>query len=242
MKPLTTREYLILLVACVLTVLIVMKQCKKDDTIVQTNTLYEHANDSVSYYKDKYNNQVASTYLLQGTNTALLLNLKTTNETVKWLQQEVRDNKDKVKDGGTIGVIGTSTNFTATTSTTVLPLSNGETNPTYITQQTDSTWIVYKIIAKKDSTKFNLKVKNKYTVVFGEEKIKGKLFKKQPVALVTNKNPYTQVTEMKVFEVTNKVRKRISLSVGAGYCVPLFTFKPQPYIGVGVHYNIINLW
>lgn len=242
MKPITRTEYLILLIVCVLTVAIIVQRCDNKSNVVQTNTLYEHANDSITYYKDKYNNQVASTYLLQGTNTALLLNLKTNNETIKWLQQEVKDNKDKIKNGGTVGVIGTTTNFTATTATTILPLSNGEVNPTYITQQTDSTWIVYKIVAKKDSTKFDLKVKNKYSVVFGEEKVKGKLFKKQPVALVTNKNPYTQVTEMKVFEVTNKVRKRVSINVSAGYCIPLFSFKPQPYIGAGIGYNLINLW
>ena len=242
MKSLTTREYMILLTACVLTVLIVNQQCTKTDKFEQSNNLYEHINDSTKYYKDKYNNEIASTYLLQGTNTALLLNLKTTNEIIKWLQQEVKDNKDKVKDGGTIGVIGTNTTFTATTATTVIPVNNGDTNPTYITEQTDSTWIVYKIIAKKDSTKFNLKVKNKYSVVFGEVKIKGKWFKKQPVALVTNKNPYTHVTEMKVFEVKNNTKKRVSLNVSAGYCIPLFNLKPQPYIGIGIGYNLLNLW
>lgn len=244
MKPITTREYMILLVACVLTVLIVMKQCKGKGNVIQSNVLYEHINDSTKYYKDKYNNEVASTYLLQGTNTALLLNLKTNNETIKWLQQEVRDNKDKVKDGGTIGVIGANTSFTSTSTTTVIPNNSPVNicNPTYVAESKDTTWYKYYITSNKDSTKLNLKVKNKYTVVFGQEKVKGKLFKKQPVALVTNKNPYTHVTEMKVYEVVNKTPKRVSISVGAGYCIPLFTFKPQPYIGVGVHYNIINLW
>lgn len=242
MKPLTTREYMILLIVCVLTVLIVMKQCSKNSRLIESTTLYEHANDSISYYKDKYNNQVASTYLLQGTNTALLLNMKTNNETIKWLQQEVKDNKDKVKNGGTVGVIGTNTSFTNTSSTTVTidPVNTG--NRIYETTNKDTTWIVYKIVSKKDSTTLKLKVKNKYTIVFGEEKIKGKLFKKQPIALVTNKNPYTQVTEMKVFEVTNKTKKRVSINVSAGYCIPLFNLKPQPYIGAGIGYNLINLW
>lgn len=244
MKPITRTEYLILLVVCVLTVAIILQKCDKKSEDGQVLTLYEHADDSLKYYKNKYGESTASMSLLQGTNANQLLQLKTNNETVKWLQQELGKYKDNVNGGGTIGVIGTVTNFSSTTTTSVTnhPVNNGYSLPTYETESKDSTWIKYKIVANSDSTHLDLKVKNKYTIVVGEEKVKGKLFKKQPVAFVTNKNPYTQITEMKVYEVTNKVRKRISLGVSAGYCVPLFSFKPQPYIGVGVSYNIINLW
>jgi hypothetical protein len=238
--------YIILLIACLITALIIMKHCKKIDTLQQINTIYSHLDDSLKYYKNKYGEATTQISLLQGNSVDLILSIKSKDKTIQWLQQEVNKYKGNVSNGGTIGVIGTSTTFSATTASTIelSPVMNTKFDsfPTYNTTNKDTTWIKYYIAANKDSTNFKLEVKNKYTIVIGEEKVKGHLFKKNPIAFITNLNPYTSITDLKVYQVTNKVNKRISLGIGGGYCIPLFTFKPEPYIGVGIHYNIINLW
>lgn len=242
------RDYVSIGVIIVLAIF-VFRGCSKELEAEQYKVLNEHLEDSVKHTINKYGEAQATISLLQGENAEMLLEQKSTDKTVKWLQEELTKYKSNVKNGGTVGVIGTVTTFSGTTTTTVSfsPVIDGkrDTLPTYKTVGKDSTWIKYSITANADSTHLDLQVKNKYTIVIGEEKTKveGKLFKRnKPVAFVINKNPYTQVTEMKVYEVTNKVKKRISLNVSAGYCVPLFSFKPQPYIGVGVGYNILNLW
>ena len=231
--------YLILLVVAVFVVLIKCKQCKSDNIEI-VNDLYVHADDSLRYYKNKYGAATASISVLQGEHADDLLKIKSSNSTVIWLQSELGKYKSNIKNGGTIGVIGTNTSYTSTSTTTVSPVNIGDSLPTYTSNNKDTTWIKYSIISNKDSTTLELKVKNKYTLVVGEEKVG--LFKRKPVAFITNQNPYTQVTEMKIYNVTNKVRKRVSISIQGGYGIGLFNIKPQPYVGIGVGYNLLNLW
>ena len=240
------RLYIVLLIACLLTVLIVMRYCNKVNNLQQVNNIYSHLDDSLKHYKNKYGEATTQVSLLQGNNVDLILSVKSKNKTIQWLQDEVKKHKGSIDGGGDIGVIGTNTTFSATTTSTVSfsLLNNGKIDslPTYKTNNKDTTWIKYYIAATKDSIHLNLEVKNKYTIVIGEERVKGTLFKKNPIAFITNLNPYTSITDLKVYQVTNNVRKRLSIGVGGGYCIPLFTFTPQPYIGIGIHYNILNLW
>jgi hypothetical protein len=241
-QPITRLEYLILLVALLLGILIFMKQCNKQSDIVQTNTIYEHIGDSTIHYKNKYNEQVSKVSLLQGSNEKLLLSIVSTNKTINWLQQEVDRYKGNIHNGGNVTVIGDNTTYTATTSTSVIisPVNNKDSLPTYKTESKDTTWIKYKITANKDSTNLQLKIKNQYTVIIGQEKIS--LFKKTPIVFVTNKNPYTLITELKAFKVESKLRNHVGMGLQAGYGIGLFTYKPEPFIGIGIHYNILNLW
>lgn len=242
MKPITRIEYVLLLIALIFTVLICMKYCKKTENIVKINTIYEHINDSITHYKNKYNEQVNKTSLLQGDNIKLLINIKTNNKSIISLQKEVKQYKNQVKDGGNVTIIGDNTTFTATTATsiTISPVNKTDSLLVYSTENKDTTWIKYKIVANKDSTNIQLKIKNEYTVVIGEEKIS--LFKKTPIVLVTNKNPYTFINELKAFKVESKIRNHVGIGIQAGYGIGLFTYKPEPFIGIGIHYNLLNLW
>jgi hypothetical protein len=58
--------------------------------------------------------------------------------------------------------------------------------------------------------------------------------------LVTNDNPYSKVTEMLAYKVTTPKPKHFGLGITGGYGLDLLNFKPVPFIGVGISYNIIK--
>lgn len=221
--------------------LIQFKGCK---SIKEDNTMYQHLEDSIKTYKNKYGDLVSSTSLLQASSTKQLLDLKSKDETILWLQSEVSKNKDKVKDGGSISVIGTEVYFKGANGTVVSfntqPVKIGDTvyyYPTYDSKSKDTTWVNYQIKANKDSIHLDLKVKNKYSVVIGSEREKW-YKKRKPIVQVSNQNPYDKVKSLKAFEVkdTRSNRFGLGLSVGVGV-------SPKgvlPYFGIGLNYNLIK--
>jgi len=85
----------------------------------------------------------------------------------------------------------------------------------------------------------NLKVKNRYDIVIGFEKTK--MFKpKKPYVIVTNHNPYSMTKDLRTYQVKGYEPKRFGIGLNAGYGIGL-DLKPQPYIGVGLNFNIIEL-
>lgn len=234
---------LIIVIVFFISFIIGLKYCKKP--IKESNTIYSHLEDTIKKYKNKNGELVSSISLLQASNVNTLLEIKSKDKTIQWLQSEVLLNKDKIKNGGSVSVVGTEVIFTGTNGTVInsnpsKPIKIGDTLyvfPEYLSFSKDSTWIKYKIVANKDSTNLDLKVTNKYSVIIGEKRDKW-YSKKYPVVEVTNKNPYDNIKTLRAFEVKNNQKTRLGLGLSAGWGVSPKSI--QPYIGVGINYTLIK--
>lgn len=241
-KQILIRIGLMILFVLFILGMVSLRKCRN---LEEKTTIYNHLNDSTTYYKNKYGNEVARNTVLEASNVNTFLAIKSKDETIKWLQKEVKDNKAKIKDGGSISVIGTEVYFTGSNGTIVAfdtkPVKIGDTvyyYPTYKSNSKDTTWVDYNITANKDSTHVDFKVKNKYSVVIGETRDKW-YKKKYPIVEVTNKNPYDKIKTLKAFEVKDSRSNRLGLGIGVG--VGVTPKGIQPCFNIGLQYNFVKL-
>lgn len=218
-----------------------LKDCKGNKLEIENNLYKGMLQDTLKKYKDKEGNQVAQIALLTDLNSNQFLKIKSKDAIIIELQQAVKEEKNKIKNGGSVTVINSSTNFTGTTTTTITstnPVINGDTirlYPVYETRSKDTLWIKYVIKSSKDSTNLDLQVKNKYKVVIGS--VKDGWFKRKPIAEVTNYNPYTDTKSMRAFEVKDTRKNRISLGLQGGYGITLRGLSP--YVGLGINFRLL---
>lgn len=239
--PKEMRSLLIgLLIALIVIIFASFKSCQ-NRKLQEENNLLEGLQDTLKTMRNKDGTQTSIISMLQATTSKAFLDIKTKDETILWLQREVQKEKNKIKGGGGIVVIGGSTSYTGTSTNTIIannPVINGDTvyqYPTYKTIGKDTLWIKYTIVASKDKTTLDLKVINKYKVLIGTEKVG--LFKRKPIVEVTNLNPYTSTETLRAFEIKDNRKTRISLGLQGGYG---FTLKGlSPYVGLGVNYRIL---
>lgn len=190
-------------------------------------------------YRDKDSLNIAVIEVFQSDKGKDLLKIKSQDSSILFLQLEVKRYKSQIKEpGSSVTTITNSTDLhgsTPTIVTSVKPTVTVDTKPVFPTYSANKSndWIKLYIEARHDSTHFDLKVINKYSVVIGYDK-------KVPFAQVKNFNPYTETTDLRTFQVSVPKPKRISLGVHAGYGIVGMGFGP--YIGVGVNYDLINLW
>lgn len=252
-KEIITRLIIVIGIICLIAFFIF--SWKKYKSTLDENNLYQRLQDSIKTYINDKGQLVSQIEILQANSTRSLLNLKTKDETINWLQQEVKNNKEKIKSGGSISVIGTQVSFTGINGTIVtfdssIPVKKGDTlymYPIYSSKSKDSTWINYNINANKDTTILNLKVNNKYSVLIGstnlnrkERKEKGINWfnRKIPIVEVTNQNPYDNTKTLRAFEVKDTRKSRLGLGLGVGVGVTPKGF--QPYLGIGLQYTVIK--
>jgi len=190
-------------------------------------------NSEISRYRDKYNREVTKREAIETTDINNFLRFKTTDSLILELQNTVNDFKKEIKRGGSATVFEGETNIDKSSVTNVF---YKDSNAVYTTLYNDK-WVDYNIVATKDSTLLNFKVKNKYSVVIGREKIS--LFKSLPYAKVTNYNPYSSVKDTRTYRIKLK-DKKIGIGPNVSYGITS-DFTPKIYIGVGLQYNIIKL-
>lgn len=237
------KEIKTLVIGSIIAIVIVMLGIKSCEVrgLERENKLYKDIQDTIIKLKGKDGNQVSQIALLTDASTKLFLKVKSRDGTIIELQQALKDEKSKVKNGGSVTIINSSTNFTGTSTSTIIslnPVINGDTVrlfPVYESINKDTLWIKYLIKASKDTTTLDLQVKGKYKVVIGS--IKDGWFKHKPIVEVTNYNPYTDTKSLRAFEVKDNRKNRISLGLQGGYGITLKGLSP--YIGMGFNYKIL---
>lgn len=216
-------------------------QCTQNN---KNKLVYENIlNNTIKKVKEKNGTISSITNVIQDNNTKTLLALKANDSTIKYLQDEIRRNKNMLKDiGSSIAVIISSTTFSESNSSIISKIDSikkGNTvyyYPTYTSKSKDTTWINYDIVADKDNVDLKLKVKNKYSVIIGIEKIS--FFKRTTVVKVNNQNPYTDVKELKAFQIKDERKiRRIGLGFQVGYGITLKGISP--YAGFGINFKIL---
>lgn len=243
----------------VILILLNLKSCKntqdtKKDYVSTINALQ----DTMISYRNKDGMQVAKISLIETEKASMFLDIKSKDAVIVKLQEEVKKNEKRLGKSGSVTVI-TNTTEVKTVDTTYITFKDTIVRndtvfvyPEYSSfikkglRIDSSYWVTANVKANKDSTSFELGIQNSYTIVLGREKAKGfkALFKPRVAfAEVTNENPYTSTKTLRSYRVQTPKPKRFGIGVHVGYGlimdkVPIL----RPYIGIGINYNIIELF
>ena len=198
---------------------------RKNNSLIDQRDAVMHFSDSIFYYKDKNNRTVAQIELLKTKTVNQFLELRTKDSIIQELQNEVRRNKRKIKDGGSVTIFETETKFD-----TIIPKSYKDST----SFQFRNDWINFQYYTQ-DSTQFELKVKNEYAVLIGKDDA---LFRKPRYYVeVTNKNPYSETKTLRTYQVDYPTPSRFGIGIQTGIT---YDGHVKPYIGIGIQYTILS--
>lgn len=196
--------------------------------------------DELEVSKNKLGQETASIKVLQAENEKALLKLEAKDSVIIWLQRAVKEYKGAVN---TAIVLRNQSQSKGATETEVIRdtvIINGETKiADFYETKWSNKWEDGYILARPDSIYRDIKVKNDYQITLGS--VKNGWFKpKEYEVQILNLNPNTTTKELRSFQVKQQP-KRIAIGLQAGYGLGLLDFKTQPYVGVGIQYNIIGV-
>lgn len=210
--------------------------------------LYENLDDTTVYYKNLSNENVARNSLLETDKAKTFLLIQSRDSLVRKLQARVKEYQNKLKEGGSVTNFDSNTEINNTTPSitfydTVRTL-DGESltipcSDTYTTSYEDK-YVNYSIKASKDSTNVKIAINDSYSVILGSDRIKPFKKRKEFVEII-NDSPYSKVKNVKTYQIQDE-RKPVRLSLGlqVGYSVTPLGFAP--YLGLGVQYNLLNIY
>lgn len=197
-------------------------------------------NDTLKTWKDKDSLSHTKIQIIETERTKDFLSLQSKDEEIIKLQKTVKQYEKQIKNQGSV------TNFTSETKiitkdSLVTDSVCGKcsfyfsnSNPWYSVDAS-----VYPTETPNQlSLSLDLKVKNEYSVIVGEEK-QGLFKKPKPFVEVLNHNPYSETESLRTYQVSNKVRvKRFGIgpNISVGFNDKGFSW----FIGIGLQYNLIR--
>lgn len=234
------KQHIPFIITLIVLILFIWFHSCKEKQLIEEKDLYKSIlEDTLRKVRNKDNSQTSTIEILQGYNTSAFLALKDQEGIIKELQNEVKRNKEKIRNGGSVAVIESETSYTNTIRNDSISRTSYDTcNPIYYSSNKDTIWIKYSTISSIDSTSLNLKVKNKYTVVIGSERYGFLNLKKKPIVEVTNINPYTDTKSLRAFEIKNNRKNNFNLGIKGGYGLTLKGIGP--YLGIGFGYTLLS--
>ncbi len=232
MKPKKMKKYSGLLVAALVMAILWMifliyksQMDKFEDLKLENSTL----TDSLIIKRLENGQQTAMINVLQADRVQDLLKIKSKDSVINKLQVEVQRYKKEIKKGGSVTVVGNSTNVTGTTP--IIPADTSQASIAPFSFTFSDKWIYLSGKGLNDSLDFDLKVKNEYTIAIGYEK-------KKPFVEITNHNPYTETSYLRTFEVKVPKASRFGLGLQAGYGISKNGLSP--YVGIGGQFTILR--
>lgn len=218
---------LILLVASVQTCRVHYKKSSENENLI------ESLNDTIKIWRDKDGLSHSKIQIIETTNANSFLKLKIKDKEIIELQEQVKKYKDWLKNQGSITIFTSTTQFDTIYESKIIP---SEINDSSFLAEINNEWIQTKFGYRNDSTFYNLKVYNKYSIVLGEEK--DGLFKRKSYVEITNYNPYSETTSLRTYQVSqNKKSFSFGPQIGVGFNSD---FKLEPYLGIGIQYSLIK--
>lgn len=194
--------------------------------------------DELRLKRNEKGQQEASIAILTAQREQALLQLKSRDTIIQWLQKTVKGYEGALN---TAIVLSNRSQSEGTTQTIIIRDTVVRAGKVIQIQNNYETkwsnqWEEGYILAKPDSIFRDIRVKNEYEITLGA--VKNKFFKpKEYEVKVVNLNPNTVTRELRTFQVKAKP-KRFTIGLQLGYGVGLLDLKPQPYIGVGAGINI----
>ena len=172
-----------------------------------------------------------------------LIKLKSKDEDIQKLQQLVSNYKSKLKKQGSATIFETTTEIEDKVPTKVDSIIYPKDGlivkkPVYNSSFNLGGWVVGSTKATEDSTQISLKVRNEYSVIIGEES-QGWFKSKKPFVEIINQNPYSETKSLRTYQVQLPKPKYFGIGPIIGYGIST-DFKFQPFIGVGIQYNLIK--
>lgn len=243
---LTPKNIVFLIVGALLIWYTYLYMNAKDELQSNLDLLNASQKETV-FYKDKYGRESALSEQMKVINADQFLKLKSSDSIITELQQLVKDNKNKLSEGGSSAtVIKSEGQVIKTTPTVINTPGTIEDGFEYETNYEDK-WAKYNIIANKDSIKLDFKYVDKYSLVLGKQKDSTLSFfprllsKKVDYAWVTTASPYSKIKSTKTMQVVVPPEPRLSLGIQAGYGFGGSNLQPAPYVGIGVSYRLLYL-
>lgn len=182
--------------------------------------------DSLIVYKNTNNENVARIGVLQAENTKFFLSLESKDEVIQKLQTQVAYYKKKLKEGGSVTVIGTETEVD-----TVIKIVHDTITEASSFIFSDK-WINLSGNIFNDSLAFKLGIINEYTLFIGYDKNKA-------YVELTNHNPYNTTKYLRTYEVKLPDPPKWNFGFQAGLGVTVKGI--YPYLGIGVQRTILRL-
>lgn len=186
--------------------------------------------DTIIQTYNKLNQQVTTSYKMTGDLKAVLAGL----------EDQVKELKSKVgSSGSSVTYFSTFTPLRFTSKPFVIRDTQfGKDIYVDSLNKHYGDWITGWMAMSEDTSILELNIKNDFIVALGYEK--RNLFKRDiAFASITNLNPYTKTTDLKVYKVALPKPKRFGLGIGI-YGVVTSDFHFSPAIGAGLQYNLIR--
>ena len=197
-------------------------------------------NDTLKTWKNKDSLSHAKIQIIETERTKDFLSLQSKDEEIIKLQKTVKQYEKQIKNQGSV------TNFTSETK--IITKDSLVTDSvcgkcSFYFSNSNPWYSVDASIYPTDtpnqlSLSLDLKVKNEYSVIVGEEK-QGLFKKPKPFVEVLNHNPYSETESLRTYQVSNKVGVK-RFGIGPNISVGLDDKGFSWYIGFGLQYNLIK--
>ena len=197
-------------------------------------------NDTLKTWKDKDSLSHAKVQIIETERTKDFLSLQSKDEDIIKLQKTVKQYEKQIKNQGSVTNFASETKIITKDSLVTDSVCGkcsfyfSNSNPWYSVDAS----IHPTETSNQVSLSLDLKVKNEYSVIIGEEK-QGLFKKPKPFVEVLNHNPYSETESLKTYQVSNNVRvKRFGIgpNISAGLDDKGFSW----FIGFGLQYNLIR--
>lgn len=209
------------------------------DLFQEQKNLVEAANHTIRTWKSKDGKNMAKISVLETTNAKTLSDLQSTNQTINELKYLVQSNRKLLKKQGSASIIKSETNID-TTAVTKVEKDTISGYPIYKSSITDK-WYSISSVATKDSTSYDFSSYSNLNLTIGLEK-QGLFKKPKPFAIANDDNPYTNIKDMRVYQVKLPKPKRFGIGPYGGYGLSVTgnEVKAGWQVGLGVSYDLIQ--
>ena len=245
MNKLNKTTSIVSIVLIIVLSFFIVRSRNQDKIISEKTNLINALNDTVKIWKDKNGISHSKTEVIKTSSISDFLKQNVKDKETKELQNVVKENKNRLGKQGSVtkfnGIVEFETEIPTLRDTIYIPKDGLVIKkPIYNSSFDMDGWVVGSVKASEDSTKINLRIKNDYTVIVGEEKtgFLG-LGKRKPFVEVTNKNPYSETTSLKTYQVENYKIKRFGVGPNISYSLGA-NGQLYPTFGIGLQYNIIR--
>lgn len=188
--------------------LYLMYSSKNKDFKEQENLL-EASYDSISKWVSKDGKNMAKIEVLETTDAETFLKLKSKDSTINELKILVEKNKKLLKKKGSAVIIKGETKIDTITNTIVI--KDTITGIDIYRSNIKTKWYNIETIAKKDSTQHFIKTFSNLSLIIGLEK-QGLFKKPKPYGIASDENPYTDIKDMRIYNVSLPEIKNFSLA------------------------------
>ena len=206
----------------------------------EDKSLIGSLNAELTTWKDKDSLSHAKIQIIETEKTKDFLSLQSKDKDIIKLQKTVKQYEKQIKNQGSV------TNFTSETKITTkdsLVTDSVCGKCSFYFSNSNPWFSVDASIYPTDtpnqlSLSLDLKVKNEYSVIVGEEK-QGLFKKPKPFVEVLNHNPYSETESLRTYQVSTPKLKRWGVGPQIGFGLNS-NFTTGAYVGIGLHYSFFN--